>query len=77
MMQGAFSQRLPEEILMTLKPLRYCQYRVVRPAEIPDPPEVCGIFAVTELHGMSFCFVHGRTVEHGLGLEDQNVSEQQ
>lgn len=63
---GAFSQRPAEVIPETLKPLRYCEYRVMR---LDEPPEVCATFAMAEIEQMSFCLAHGRTVQHGLSQE--------
>ncbi len=72
MLQGAFSQRLPEEIPVTLKPLRYCGYRVLVHDEAPSQ---CGTFAVVELEGLSLCAPHARTVEHGLAQEGGDVTD--
>jgi len=68
---GAFSQRPAEVIPETLKPLRYCEYRVTR---LEEPPESCTTFAIAEIEGMSFCMAHGRTVEHGLAQETADGS---
>lgn len=70
MMQGSFSQRVPEAVPPTLKPLKYCEYRVL---SLENPPEVCGTFSVQEVEEMAFCLQHGRLVEHGLAQEVEGV----
>jgi len=73
-MQSPFTQPavavVPPKVL---RPLQYCQYIVASREDFGTETYPCGIFAVIELEGMTFCSTHAQTVYAGLAKEELEV----
>ncbi len=71
-MQSPFIQQVQPQLPIVIKPLRYCEFRVIHETrEYTTPPEVnlCAVFASEVIEEMSFCYQHGLVIQAALAAE--------
>ncbi len=71
-MQSPFARQEPQALPVVLKPLVYCQFRVVEASgEWNQSSEVslCAVFASEVISEMAFCYQHGQIIQQALERE--------
>ncbi len=73
--QSPFSQQVPAPIPRVIKPLHYCEFRVIQESrsDYNTAPDVvvCPVMASELIEEMYFCFNHGAIIQAALFAEGE------